>query len=105
MSYTHCGCVYESMNSPTFRGVAVGAPVSASRASREPSDDRSGATLTCTTLRSRDGSARVEVLAVPQFEEHQLPETQRVIALAGTVLLDQPIDKRRLEVAALPGAR
>ena len=48
---------------------------------------------------------RIEVLPVPQLEDEQLPQPQRVIALAGEVLPQQARDERRLEVAALLRAR
>ena len=46
---------------------------------------------------------RVEILPVPELEDQQLPEPQRVIAASGQVLVQQPVDERRLEVAALAG--
>ena len=47
----------------------------------------------------------VQVLAVPELEDEQLPQPQRVIAASGQVLVDDPVDERRFEVAALPRSR
>ena len=42
---------------------------------------------------------------MPELEHQQLPQPQRVIAPAGQVLVDEPVDERRFEVAALPRSR
>ena len=44
---------------------------------------------------------RVDVLLMPPLEHDELPQPQRVVALAGQVLVDELADEGRLEVAAL----
>src|SRR5262249_50707472 len=46
----------------------------------------------------------IEIPTVPQLEDEQLPEAQRVGAFAGQVFAQQPRHERRLEIAALSGA-
>src|SRR5215831_15223948 len=47
----------------------------------------------------------VEILPVPELEDEQLPQPQRVVALAGEVLAQEPADERGVEIAALPRPR
>ena len=50
-------------------------------------------------------TAASTILPVPELEDEQLPEPQRVVALAGQVFVDEAVDERRLEVAALARRR
>src|SRR5215207_1224054 len=52
----------------------------------------------------RRQSRRVHIFAMPQLEHQQLPQAQRVIALAAQVLVENPIDEPIVEIAALAGA-
>ena len=50
-------------------------------------------------------SCHVDVLLVPFFEDDQLPQPQRMVALAGDVLVDDLANEPRLEIAALEARR
>src|SRR6476660_3491959 len=49
--------------------------------------------------------AFVNILAVPQLEDQQLPEAQRMISTAAQMFMDESVDESGLEVAALAGTR
>ena len=51
----------------------------------------------------RDSRRGIEIAPLPELEDEQLPESQRVIAAPGKMLLHQPIHEPGLEVPSLPG--
>src|SRR4249919_1445452 len=53
---------------------------------------------------ARRGSRRgIKIAALPELEDEQLPESQRVIAASRKMLVHQPIHEPRVEVPSLPG--
>jgi len=46
----------------------------------------------------------IEIAALPELEDEQLPESQRVIAAPGQMFLHQPIHEPGLEIPSLPGS-
>src|SRR5690349_972307 len=52
------------------------------------------------TVGRRD-RASVDVLPVPEFEDDERPEPERMLTSSGHVLVDDARDERRVEVAAL----
>ena len=55
--------------------------------------------------RRRRRARCVNVVAVPQFENEQLPQAQGMVATPGQVLLHQPFDEDGLEIPPLPRRR
>jgi hypothetical protein len=53
----------------------------------------------------KSSEQRIDVLLMPSFEDHELPQSQRVIAHAADMFLNEPSDEHRFEIPALQRSR
>src|SRR5918993_4391646 len=104
MSRTHRGCIRESTSRPTRSrrpgGCGASSPV-------EPAC--ADASVCMEGGRRGGGSIRrehraVHVLAMPQFEDHELPQPHGVVARAGQMFAQQAVEEGLLKVAPLADA-